>query len=71
MKWTYAVTFTLRCHELGPWDSKENAGGMVMKPAVIRQTKRVERKLCHSGTLPKPTSICIYGDKPSFEPLSG
>jgi hypothetical protein len=41
-----------------------------MKPVVIIQMKRVETRLCHSGTVPKPSSICTYGDMPPFEQLS-
>jgi hypothetical protein len=52
-------------------EKMNNAGGMIMKPAVIVQMRRVERRLCHSGTVPKLSSICMYGDKPPFEPFSG
>jgi hypothetical protein len=56
---------------LTPREILINAGGMIMKPAVIVQMRRVERRLCHSGTVPKLSSICMYGDKPPFELLSG
>jgi hypothetical protein len=76
--WTYSDSLRTNCKKRLVWPSPVgvgwlfssarliNAGGMVIKPVVISQMKRADRRLCHSGTVPKPSSICIYGDKPPF-----
>jgi hypothetical protein len=79
--WTYSGAFNSRTKTGTSWVSPStvcgsskkptNEEGMIIKPVVIIQMKRVERELCHLGTVPKLSSICIYGDKPSFEPFLG